>query len=257
MKDKLVSKVMSRRPSRGTAEALRLADDKTVSRSATATSTVQFEGWLTKRGGFRGGFRNWKKRWFVLAGDLLSYYETCSSEKSRSSKKTELTEENSGVKLLGVMSLKSAQIVIEDKTTFAVENTDRRLLLQAYSQAEMNEWTEQLQMAIDESQRNKESIIQRATAASIVLDEHKPSSSVVAENQWEIPSSEIVLEEKIASGNYGEIFKGKVWGTTVAIKKLYLVKVFASCAQIHDRNQLLFQKLSWMTSRMKSIFSAK
>jgi hypothetical protein len=34
-----------------------------------------FQGYLSKKGGSKGGRRNWKKRYFVLTGDDLRYYE--------------------------------------------------------------------------------------------------------------------------------------------------------------------------------------
>ena len=36
------------------------------------------EGWLTKEG---GGFKSWKKRWFVLEGGALTYYAKKGGEK--------------------------------------------------------------------------------------------------------------------------------------------------------------------------------
>jgi hypothetical protein len=36
---------------------------------------VKREGYLVKQGGARGGFKNWKRRWFVLRHDCLYYYK--------------------------------------------------------------------------------------------------------------------------------------------------------------------------------------
>ena len=32
-------------------------------------------GWLTKQGGGKGGWKNWKKRWFVIKKNSLDYFE--------------------------------------------------------------------------------------------------------------------------------------------------------------------------------------
>ncbi|EFA85933.1 protein serine/threonine kinase [Heterostelium album PN500] len=37
------------------------------------TSTIKHEGWLTKEG---GGFKSWKRRWFILRGGDLSYFKS-------------------------------------------------------------------------------------------------------------------------------------------------------------------------------------
>ncbi|KAN0027699.1 hypothetical protein ACTFIV_000991 [Dictyostelium citrinum] len=40
---------------------------------STSTAPIKHEGFLTKEG---GGFKSWKKRWFILKGGDLSYYKT-------------------------------------------------------------------------------------------------------------------------------------------------------------------------------------
>lgn len=42
----------------------------------------------------------------------------------------------------------------------------------------------------------------------------------IIENQWEIPYSDLEFLELIGSGMYGEVYRGRLWGTDVAIKKL-------------------------------------
>jgi flavodoxin len=34
---------------------------------------LKFQGWMWKRGHLR---KNWKKRWFILAEELLAYFES-------------------------------------------------------------------------------------------------------------------------------------------------------------------------------------
>jgi hypothetical protein len=41
------------------------------------------EGWLFKRGGSHGGRTNWKRRWFMLVGDVLYYMESRSDRTPR------------------------------------------------------------------------------------------------------------------------------------------------------------------------------
>ena len=38
--------------------------------------------------------------------------------------------------------------------------------------------------------------------------------------QWEFDHKELQYNEKMAEGSFGDVFKGKLWGTRVAIKTL-------------------------------------
>lgn len=51
-------------------------------------SSVTKEGWVTKRG---GTFKTWKKRWFVLQGNVISYYENKPNKKLKGT--IELTDD--------------------------------------------------------------------------------------------------------------------------------------------------------------------
>ena len=39
-------------------------------------------------------------------------------------------------------------------------------------------------------------------------------------DQWMIPFDKIHLGKKLGEGNFGDVFRGTLWGTTVAVKKL-------------------------------------
>jgi len=62
------------------------------------------EGFLTKQGGARGGFKNWKRRFIVLKQDCLYYYKTKPGEAQGTSEETD-------VPLLGVMPLRGAKVL--------------------------------------------------------------------------------------------------------------------------------------------------
>ena len=58
---------------------------KSAGDDALPALPVAKEGWLHKRGGSHGGRHNWKKRWFVLLGDVLYYMESRSDRTPRGS----------------------------------------------------------------------------------------------------------------------------------------------------------------------------
>jgi hypothetical protein len=45
-------------------------------------------------------------------------------------------------------------------------------------------------------------------------------------NDWEIPYQFLNFEKKVGEGNYGFVFKGKLWDTPVALKTLKIVRIF-------------------------------
>ena len=65
---------------RGRADSTSAVNEKIDRRLSTERLSnvlpVVREGWLYKRGGSHGGWQNWKRRWFVLIGDVLCYMDS-------------------------------------------------------------------------------------------------------------------------------------------------------------------------------------
>lgn len=79
-------------------------------------------GYLKKQGGFKGGFKNWRARYFVLKEDFLSYYKTdpTGANPTRSKSVVDLFQITTPSKdntdgatknLYGVMPLKGSQVI--------------------------------------------------------------------------------------------------------------------------------------------------
>lgn len=43
-------------------------------------------------------------------------------------------------------------------------------------------------------------------------------TSVVGEGAWEVKESDVEVSDRIGGGSYGDIFKGRLWGTDIAVK---------------------------------------
>ena len=89
-------------------------------------------GWLTKKGGF---IPTWKKRWFSLEGNQLSYTKT------------------PGLDSLGVIVLEKDYEVGVDSDPkkpflFYIQTKDRKYFIQANSEEEMNQWINGISNAI-------------------------------------------------------------------------------------------------------------
>ena len=80
-------------------------------------STCHKAGYLTKQGGARGGFKNWKKRWIVLRDDYLCYYKEKPADdpdnqnSSAAHRGGDTGDTNADTPLLGVMPLRGAKII--------------------------------------------------------------------------------------------------------------------------------------------------
>jgi hypothetical protein len=57
----------------------------------------------------------------------------------------------------------------------------------------------------------------RAPVPSSVSATH-PSASQTPEDAWEVKDTDVEVFERIGGGSYGDIFRGKMWGTDVAVK---------------------------------------
>lgn len=91
---------------------------------------IHVEGWMAKQGHF---IRNWKNRWFVLEGRVITYY---AKEGAKASK--------------GVINMVAGtDVIIEEKYSkpfcFTVITPAKRFVLQAADEDEMAEWIEAIQ----------------------------------------------------------------------------------------------------------------
>nr|AVG22651.1 MAPKKK4 [Plasmodiophora brassicae] len=250
--------------------------------------TISHCGWLTKQGGARGGFKNWKKRWFEIKRDCIFYYKA---------RPVAGAEDEQPV--LGVLPLSGAAVFAHDATTaaddkvkavcyeckrtfnmiykrqkcsicsesfckdcaslkvavpsfgfdkpvkvcrrcynsvvgsqatvkdigqdnakkailsriatisgdrqfaFLIHTPDRELLVHADTAEEYEEWVSAIRSAI--------------ARQTLVAEIAKPVSQ---REHWEIDYSQLTFLTKIGDGAFGEVFKGRLWGTDVAIKKL-------------------------------------
>jgi tRNA A-37 threonylcarbamoyl transferase component Bud32 len=85
---------------------------------------------------------------------------------------------------------------------FALKNPDRELWLHCDEAKERVAWVS----AIRESQT-----VLKGGPSNQALENHQ---------QWSFDFKELELSEKVAEGSFGDVFKGKLWGTKVAIKTL-------------------------------------
>ncbi|EEB11197.1 conserved hypothetical protein [Pediculus humanus corporis] len=108
-------------------------NDKNLAAFATSPTPVDREGWLQKRGEINKGFQ---KRWFVLKGNLLFYFEKPADKEP-----------------LGVIVLEGCTIELaEDEDHFIFKIVfhgagNRSYILGAYSQESMEQWMKALAFA--------------------------------------------------------------------------------------------------------------
>ncbi|XP_070572932.1 uncharacterized protein [Ptychodera flava] len=107
-------------------------NEKNVANYATCSSPVDKEGWLNKRGELNKSFQ---KRWFVLKGNLLYYFD------KRGDKEP-----------IGVIILEGATVELADGDTFTFHITfqgysTRTYVIQADNHTEMTEWMRAISMA--------------------------------------------------------------------------------------------------------------
>ncbi|KAK6625259.1 hypothetical protein RUM43_005553 [Polyplax serrata] len=108
-------------------------NDKNLAAFATSSTPVDREGWLQKRGEINKGFQ---KRWFVLKGNLLFYFEKPADKEP-----------------LGVIVLEGCTMELaEDEEHYIFKIVfhgagNRSYILGAYSQESMEQWMKALTFA--------------------------------------------------------------------------------------------------------------
>lgn len=185
---------------------------------------VIIQGWLVKQGGFRGGYKSWRRRWFVLKHDTICYYKACNDGDDAS--------RDLGSQVLGIIPVRGARIVevlesskfwlskaiYGNKNLFAIQTPSRTLWLKAETVDDKDVWisslTKQIQSLVEPSGLR----MLNGTGANSTSEIQEAKSG----NEWELHVRDMVVQDKIAQGMFGEVFKGKLWGTPVAIKKLYI-----------------------------------
>ena len=99
---------------------------------------------------------------------------------------------------------------------FYIHSTDRVLQLCADSLERKAEWMHALKHAASASKRAAAALaLAPASAAPPAEPEPEP-----ARDEWEIDYALLTIREKVGDGAFGEVFRGRLWGTDVAIKKL-------------------------------------
>jgi hypothetical protein len=101
---------------------------------------------------------------------------------------------------------------------FFIHSTDRVLQLCADSHERRLEWMNALKHAASASKR---AAAAAAAALALAGDANAPPiEAEPARDEWEIDYALLTIREKVGDGAFGEVFRGRLWGTDVAIKKL-------------------------------------
>ena len=87
---------------------------------------------------------------------------------------------------------------------FAIKNSERELWLQADSTANRREWVAAIR-----------AVQERSNEAS-----NGGGSKSEEGVQWEIDWDQITLIQRVGSGSFGDVYRGRLWGTEIAVKTL-------------------------------------
>ncbi|XP_002741015.1 uncharacterized protein LOC100373087 [Saccoglossus kowalevskii] len=140
-------------------------NEKNVAHFSSCDSPVDREGWLSKRGELNKSFQ---KRWFVLKGNLLFYFERRGDKEP-----------------IGVIILEGSTIELFDGETFTFHITfqgygTRTYVLQADDNAEMTEWMRAISMAnydymksmVEELQKQMDQVTQYDSEANFGIADY-------------------------------------------------------------------------------------
>ena len=86
---------------------------------------------------------------------------------------------------------------------FQVNTPERQLRLRADSEEDMNDWIKHIRACV----RRRKRTANKSFAGNVNVLE-----------SWEIDYSQLTILDKIGDGAFGEVFKGRLWGTDVAVK---------------------------------------
>lgn len=130
-----------------------------------------------------------------------------------------------GVKVQATLTSESFECLFVksgDRMTFPVHT-----ILSAATGEEEGEWVFQIQMrmpdpfwfaAPSQAERDKWVFMMTDAVANIKV---KLEEKRRQENRWEVDFSELIMDRRLGGGNYGDVFKARLWGTDVAVKRLH------------------------------------
>jgi len=93
---------------------------------------------------------------------------------------------------------------------FAIKNSERELWLQADTATTRREWVSAIRAVQERSSEANQS------GGSGSGSGDKSDDGV----QWEIDWNQITLLQRVGSGSFGDVYRGRLWGTEIAVKTL-------------------------------------
>ena len=98
---------------------------------------------------------------------------------------------------------------------FAIKNSERELWLQADTAASRKEWVAAIRAVQERSD------VGSSGSGGVEKEEGA---------QWEIDWNAITLLQRVGSGSFGDVYRGRLWGTEIAVKTLRTEELAASSA---------------------------
>eukprot|EP01083_Nonionella_stella_P070427 188412_1 len=164
------------------------------------------------------GRREWKRRWAVVLKGTLKCYRVSAASTTRGTDMIDsFGKENNSKKisnLLGVVTLSAGTRVFDGKDSPEKKKTREHMFY--IQRAEVDIW-----FSAPDAHLRK----QWLTAIQSCIIQTKKSSRKdrqVRKFPWEIPYQclDVREEDKLGEGMFGDVYRGTMWGTEVAIKKL-------------------------------------